>query len=112
MTPAQRVKSDWQSLVEKLSYNAIVNNMPFMIFLAVLCIIYISNSHRANEIQRDLATQHNLLNEMRWKYLDSKSQLMYVKTETQVINSAKKLGLQPSLLPAYKITVDSNKQRQ
>ena len=104
MTPAQRVKSDWQSLVEKLSYNAIVNNM--------LCIIYISNSHRANEIQRDLATQHNLLNEMRWKYLDSKSQLMYVKTETQVINSAKKLGLQPSLLPAYKITVDSNKQRQ
>jgi hypothetical protein len=110
MTPAQRVRSDWQALVDKLSYKAIVQNMPFLIFLAVLCIIYISNSHRANEIQRELNVQNNNLREMRWKYLDSKSQLMYVKTETQVINNARHLGLQPSLLPAYKITVDTIKK--
>jgi len=35
--------------------------------------------------------------------MDTKSQLMYVKTETQVIKSAEKIGLKPSLLPAYKI---------
>ena len=109
MTPAQRVRNDWQALVDKLSYKAIVSSMPFLVFLAVLCIIYISNSHRANEMQRELNVRNNELKEMRWKYLDSKSQLMYVKTETQIINSAKHVGLQPSLLPAYKITVDSNK---
>ncbi len=111
MTPAQRVKSDWQALVDKLSYKAIVSNMPFLMFLAVLCIFYISNSHRANELQRQLNVQNNMLKEMRWKYLDIKSQLMYVKTETQVINNAKRLGLQPSLLPAYKITVDTSKKQ-
>jgi cell division protein FtsL len=110
LTPAERVKSDWRALVEKLSYKAIVNNIPFLIFLAILCIIYISNSHRAIEMQRELNVQNTTLNEMRWKYLDAKSQLMYVKTETQVINSAKKLGLQPSLLPAYKITVEGVKK--
>ena len=110
LTPAERVKSDWKVLVEKLSYKTIVNNIPYLIFLSVFCVMYISNSHRAIEMQRELNTQNNSLNELRWKYLDTKSQLMYVKTETQVIKSAEKLGLKASLLPAYKITVDSAKK--
>ena len=109
-TTAQSVKNDWRAIAEKLSYKAIVNNIPFMIYLAILCIFYISNSHRAIEMQRELNAQNTALNELRWKYLDTKSQLMFVKTETQIIDSAKKLGLGPSLMPAYKIIVDNNKK--
>ncbi len=105
LTPAQRVRSDWRSLVEKVSYKAIVNNIPFLAFIVVLCVLYISNSHRALEMQRELNAQHKILKELRWKYMDTKSQLMYVKTETQVIKNAESIGLKPSLLPAYKITV-------
>jgi len=105
LTPAQRVRSDWRSLVEKVSYKAIVNNIPFLAFIVVLCVLYISNSHRALEMQRELNVQHKTLQELRWKYMDTKSQLMYVKTETQVIKNAENIGLKPSLLPAYKITV-------
>ena len=105
LTPAQRVRSDWRSLVEKVSYKAIVNNIPFLAFIVVLCVLYISNSHRALEMQRELNAQHKILKELRWKYMDTKSQLMYVKTETQVIKNAENIGLKPSLLPAYKITV-------
>jgi len=103
LTPAQRVRSDWRSLVEKVSYKAIVNNIPFLAFIALLCVLYISNSHRAIEMQRETNAQNKILKELRWKYMDTKSQLMYVKTETQVIKSAEKIGLKPSLLPAYKI---------
>ena len=103
LTPAQRVRSDWRSLVEKVSYKAIVNNIPFLAFIALLCVLYISNSHRAIEMQREMNAQNKTLKELRWKYMDTKSQLMYVKTETQVIKSAEKIGLKPSLLPAYKI---------
>jgi len=103
LTPAQRVSNDWRSLVEKASYKAIVNNIPFLAFIALLCVLYISNSHRAIEMQRELNVQNKALKELRWKYMDTKSQLMYVKTETQVIKSAEKIGLKPSLLPAYKI---------
>src|ERR1700679_2226927 len=105
LTPAQRVRSDWRSLVEKVSYKAIVNNIPFLAFIVVLCVLYISNSHRALEMQRELNVQHKTLQELRWKYMDTKSQLMYVKTETQVIKNAENIRLKPSLLPAYKITV-------
>ena len=104
MTPAQRVRSDWRSLVEKASYKAIVNNIPFLAFIALLCVLYISNSHRAIDMQRELNAQNKILKELRWKYMDAKSQLMFVKTETQVIKNAEKIGLKPSLMPAYKIT--------
>ena len=103
LTPAQRVRSDWKSLVEKVSYKAIVNNIPFLAFLVLLCVLYISNSQRAIDMQRELNARNRELKELRWKYMDVKSQLMYVKTETQVMNNAEKVGLKPSLLPAYKI---------
>ncbi|MBL7690958.1 MAG: hypothetical protein JNM41_05140 [Flavipsychrobacter sp.] len=103
LTPAQRVRSDWKSLVEKVSYKAIVNNIPFLAFLVLLCVLYISNSQRAIDMQRELNARNRELKELRWKYMDVKSQLMYVKTETQVMTNAEKIGLKPSLLPAYKI---------
>lgn len=103
MTPAQRVRSDWRSFVEKVSYRAIVNNIPYFAFVALLCVLYISNSHRALEMQRELNAQNKILKELRWKYMDVKSQLMFVKTETQVMKNAETIGLKPSLLPAYKV---------
>lgn len=103
LTPAQRVRNDWRSLVEKVSYKAIVNNIPYLAFVVLLCVLYISNSHRAIEMQRELNAQHKALKELRWKYMDTKSQLMYVKTETQVLKNAEAIGLKPSLMPAYKI---------
>ncbi len=104
LTPAQRVRNDWRSLVEKVSYKAIVNNIPYLAFIVFLGVLYISNSHRAIEMQRELNAQNKALKELRWKYMDVKSQLMYVKTETQVIKKAEGIGLKPSLLPAYKIS--------
>ena len=104
LTPAQRVRNDWRSLVEKVSYKAIVSNIPFLAFIALLCVLYISNSHRAIEMQRELNAQNKALKELRWKYMDTKSQLMYVKTESQMIKNAERIGLKPSLMPAYKIS--------
>jgi cell division protein FtsL len=101
--PAQRIRSDWRSLVEKVSYRAIVNNIPFLAFIVLLCVLYISNSQRAIDMQRELNARNKELKELRWKYMDVKSQLMSVKTETQVMKTAEQIGLKPSLLPAYKI---------
>jgi hypothetical protein len=103
MTPAQRVKSDWRALVEKLSYQAVVNNIPFLAFIVLLGVIYISNNHRAMDIQRQYNAAYNVRKELEWKYMDAKSQLMYVKAETQVIKNAENIGLKPSRFPAYKI---------
>ena len=103
MSPAQRVRNDWRALMEKLSYKAIVTNIPFLGFLAMLCVFYITNSRRATEMQREMTNQTKTLKELKWKYLDVQSQLMHAKTETKIIKTAEDMGLKPSLIPAYKV---------
>ncbi|HXS35475.1 MAG TPA: FtsL-like putative cell division protein [Flavipsychrobacter sp.] len=107
LTPAQHVRNDWRAVVDKLSYRAIVKNIPFLAFVAFLCMLYINNNHHAVEMQRELNSEKKVLKELRWKYMDIKSQLLYTKMETQVIRNAASLGLKPLTLPAYKIDADS-----
>ncbi len=105
--PVQRVRNDWKTLVEKISYKAIVSNVPYLAFVALLCVLYINNSQRAVEMQRELNKQNKVLKELRWKYMDTKTRLMYVRMETQVIRNASVVGLRPLMLPAYTVSTDS-----
>ena len=107
LTPAQQVKSDWRALVDKISYKAIVNNIPYLSFLAVLCVFYITNNLRAVEMQREINNEKKTLKELRWKSMDVKSRLIKTKKETEVIYNAEKLELKPLALPAYKIEADN-----
>ncbi|MBS1773514.1 MAG: hypothetical protein JST82_11700 [Bacteroidetes bacterium] len=106
-TPAERVRSDWKTLIEKVSYKAIVNNIPFLAFVALLCVLYINNTQNAVDMQRELNKENKILKELRWKYMDIKSQLMSARMEGEVIKKASVLGLRPMQLPAYTIEVDS-----
>lgn len=111
-TPVQRVRNDWKTLVEKISYSAIVSNVPYLAFVALLLILYINNSQRAVEMQSELNKQNRILKELRWKYMDIKTQLMYTRMETQVIRNASVLGLKPLMLPAYMVEKDSAATKQ
>ncbi len=107
MTPAERVRSDWRSLVEKMSYTAIVSNIPFLTFLALLGVLYIGNSRHAIDMQKELNARREVLKELRWKYQYAKSNLRNEKSESKVLENASKIGLMPSLMPSYKIKSDS-----
>lgn len=111
VTPAQRIRSDWKALVSKMSYKGITSNIPYLAFIVVLCIIYISNSHRAIETQRELNKQEQVLKERSWRYKDAKTKLMNAGMESTVMRSGARIGLKPLTLPAYSIVIDSNKQR-
>ena len=108
VTPVQRIRNDWKTLVNKLSYKAIVSNVPYLAFVALLCVLYINNTQRAVETQRELNKQNKVLKELRWKYMDIKTQLMYTRMETEVIKRAMNIGLQPLTLPAYTIDKTSD----
>lgn len=106
-TPVQRVRADWNMLLEKLSQKAIVKNVPYLAFVVLLCVLYIGNTQSAIETQRELSKQNKVLKELRWEYMDAKSQLMYVQMESQVIKKASDVGLAPLQLPAYRVPTDS-----
>jgi len=98
---------DWRSLLDLISYKGIVNNVPFLAFVVLLCVFYIANNHAAVETQRELDKQQRLLKELDWRNKDVKSKLMNVGMEAEVIRRAAVLGIKPLMLPAYKITMDT-----
>ncbi|HRO43330.1 MAG TPA: FtsL-like putative cell division protein [Flavipsychrobacter sp.] len=104
--PDHAVKNDWQAMVEKLSYKGIVHNIPYLSFLVFLCVLYITNSQRTIQTQRVLNKKNEELKELRWKYMDIKSQLMSAGMETEIIRNAAHLGLKPMMLPAYRIETE------
>lgn len=108
--PNERIRNDWKALIDKVSYRGIVNNIPFLAFLALICVLYINNSQRAVSMQREINTQNKKLKELRWKYMDIKSQLMNAGMESEMIRSAAGLGLKPLALPPYTIEVDTSLQ--
>ena len=102
-------KLDWRSLLDKISYKGIVNNVPFLAFIVLLCVFYIANNHQAIETQRELDKQQKLLKELNWRNMDAKSKLMNAGMEAEIIRRGATIGMQPLMLPAYEITIDSNK---
>lgn len=109
VTPAQRIRADWRALIAKVTYKGMVSNIPFVAFVALLCIIYIANNHRAVETQRELNKQQQVMKELRWRHMDIKTRLMNAGMETEMIRRGEMMGLKPLMLPAYSIVADSNK---
>lgn len=109
LTPAERVRSDWRALLDKISYRGIVQNVPYLAFVVLLCVLYISNNQKAIDTQRELNRKNEELKELRWKYMDIKSQLMTAGMETEIIRNAAVIGLKPMALPAYRIETDTTK---
>jgi Bacteriodetes cell division protein (FtsL-like) len=101
--PVVGVRNDWRSVVGKLSYRAMFKNIPYFAFVVTLCMIYIGNSHHAIEVQREMNQQSKALKELRWKYMDVKTQLTHAGMETEIMKNAANIGLKPSALPVFKL---------
>lgn len=89
--------------MEKISYNGIVRNIPFLLFLAILCVLYIANTSRAVSLMRSLAIKNKELKELRWQYLDVQSRLMKATSESELTREAESLGLKPLDKPPFEI---------
>lgn len=105
--PAQPVSrwSAWKDAVERISYQGIVRNMPYLMFLTLLCIVYITNNNRAISLTRSINAKTKELKELHWRYLDIQSRLMYQTSETQLVPKAQAIGLKPLEKPAFEIKI-------
>ncbi|GAA4449676.1 FtsL-like putative cell division protein [Rurimicrobium arvi] len=102
-------KLDWRSVVDRISYNGIVKNVPYLAFIVLLGVFYIANSHLATEMQRERDAQQKALKELRWRNMDVQSKLMNAGMEAEVIRRGAGLGMKPLMIPAYKVVIDSVK---
>ena len=81
-------------------------NYWFILFLTLLAVLSIRASHSVDEKVLEISVLKNDLKELEAEYLESKSKLMKLGMESQVIERGEALGLTPSEEPPKKIILD------
>lgn len=88
---------------DSISYKGVVLNVPFLIFLALLAVMYIANNNRGVAISREIEKKDKELEEVRWRYKDAQANLIFNTSEKQISDKTAKMGIHPLEKPAFEI---------
>ena len=81
-------------------------NLPFLLFLALLAIIYIGNSYYAEKNIRKIEKLQKEVKELRYEHISTKSKLMSKSRQSEVANSLSDEGIKESRTPPGKIKAE------
>ena len=92
---------------QKFNREALVKQLPFLLFLAVLAIIYIANQYHAERLVNEVDALKKIRSEKRAEYISSASDLMKITQQSEVIRLIEEhnLGLKPLTSPPKKIRI-------
>lgn len=91
-----------------LSDDRTIQHLPFILFLALIAILYIANGYYADDKIREVNKISNQIKELRTEYISSKSDLMFISKQSQVAAAVDTLGLKEPVVAPMKIQTDSN----
>ncbi len=100
---------DYTALGAILS-NLILKNLPFVLFLGFLTMIYIANVHYAERNVREIERLQNQIKELRWEYMSIKSELMFNTKQTEVSKKVRDLDISRLNNKPKKIIVKQKKE--
>jgi hypothetical protein len=83
-----------------------VKYLPKILFVMVLGLIYISNTHYAEKTVRKINAIQADVEDLRADYTTLKSDLMFASKQSEVAKKVKDLELRESLTPPFKVEVE------
>lgn len=84
-----------------------VKFMPYIIYITLVGIFYIGNTHYAEKTSRKINKVQNEVEELRADYTTLKANFMIDSKQSEVAEKVKRLGLEESIVPPYKIDLDA-----
>jgi hypothetical protein len=85
----------------------ILQHLPFLLFLALIGIIYIGNSYFAEKNIRKIEKLQKDLKELRYEHITMKSNLMISSRQSKVASRLDESGIKISTTPPRKIFIDN-----
>ncbi len=82
-----------------------LQQLPFVFFLTLMAILYISNTYYAEKTVRRINNVTNELKELRSEYITTKSDLMFISKQSEVAKAALNYGIKESVVPPKKIVI-------
>jgi len=94
-----------------LSKEWVVNNIPYVFYVALLAMLYIGNTYYTEKRFKDIERVKNELKELRYQYITTKSALMFMGRQSEISKQAIQLGLKETAMPPYKILYRGDKMK-
>lgn len=85
-----------------------VQYLPKILFVLVLSLLYIGNTHHADRTVREINRAQSEVEDLRADYTTLKADVMFASKQSEVARRVKELGLRESLNPPFKIVVDAS----
>lgn len=88
-----------------LTRENLIRQVPFLLFLTFLGVIYIANSYNSEKTIIEISKIKKELEELRFEYITTKSNLMYHSKQSEVANKLRNTGVKESVVPPAKIYI-------
>jgi hypothetical protein len=90
---------NWFGLNDKVFFK----NLPFVVFLTLLGVLYITNSYYLEETVRDMEVIKNKINDQNNEFVITKTQVSIKGQRNEVVNKVFSLGLEESKNPPFQM---------
>ena len=96
-----------------LTRDKVVRQLPFVLFVTFLIILYIGNRYHAEKVIRQTMELQTELKELRARAISTASELEFISRQSEVAKlvKSKGLGLKEAVEPPSKITVARSRKR-
>jgi len=88
-----------------LSRENLGSQIPFILFMTFMAIMYIANSYNAEKTIIDISTTKKELEELRFEYITTKSELMFRSKQSEVAAKLVNSGIKESVVPPGKLFI-------
>lgn len=105
------VLSRWLKLEGVLDETLPARFTPYALFLAVMGIIYIGNRHFSDRMIREIDRMEAEVEDLRADFTTLKADYMFASKQSEVARKVKRIGLQETRVPPYKIVVNEDEYR-
>jgi hypothetical protein len=76
-----------------LTRDSVVRQLPFILFLTLMAILYIANRFNAEKLVRETVRSQNEVRELRSESISIASELMFISKQTEVAKLVEQNGL-------------------
>jgi cell division protein FtsL len=87
-----------------LTREKVIRLIPFILYLMLLAIVHIANSYRAEKTRFEINALKSQMDELRYHYITSKSELMSVGRQSEVVLRLRDTGLKEAVVPPVKLS--------
>lgn len=93
-----------------LTRDSIVNQVPYVLYISLLAVIYIGYGYYAEKTVRELDKEDKRLKEIKSEYTTTSTKLEVLRQQSKVAEEIARMGLEESRVPPKKIVVEPKEE--